>query len=141
MARRERTMVTITDDLTGEEQPEGAGRTVRYGWEGKSYEIDLSDDNAAKLEKLLAPYLEASRRVRAAHTATPAASRVGVDGRRRGGGQSMGKTREEMAEIRAWLREHGHEVADSGLIPRKLVDIWADAQRTPGRDELIRPTA
>jgi hypothetical protein len=140
--RNERTVVTITDDLTGEEQPEGTGRTVSYGFDGKTYEIDLSDDNVEAFTRLLQPYLEKSRRVRASHAVTPAGSRVGTDGRRRGGGRPMGKTREEMAEIRAWLRDNGHAVADSGLIPAKLVDIWADAQRTAkGRNELIRTTA
>ena len=41
------------DDLDGSE----ASGTVEFGLEGRSYEIDLSDDNA-KLREALAPFVE-----------------------------------------------------------------------------------
>jgi Lsr2 len=51
--------VIVTDDLDGSEHAE----TVSFGFEGVTYEIDLAKKNRAKLEKALAPYIEAGRRV------------------------------------------------------------------------------
>ncbi len=49
--------VILIDDL---DQTEGA-TTVHFGFKGASYEIDLSDKNLDKLEKLLTPYIKAAR--------------------------------------------------------------------------------
>lgn len=40
----------------------GAGDTIRFGVDGRSYEIDLSDENAAPMREILRPLGEASRR-------------------------------------------------------------------------------
>lgn len=56
-------MVTLVDDLDGTDIPRGLGETVRFSIDGRNYEIDLSDDNAAALRKALQPYTEAGRRI------------------------------------------------------------------------------
>lgn len=65
----QRTITTLVDDLDGTDLGRGAGETLRFGIDGRDYEIDLSDDNAAALRETLRPYTEASRRivVRAVH--------------------------------------------------------------------------
>ena len=52
------TTVRIVDDLDGTE----ASGTVEFALDGRSYEIDLSDKNAAKLRKALTPFLDVARK-------------------------------------------------------------------------------
>jgi hypothetical protein len=48
-----RTIVELTDDLHGGP----ATATVEFGLDGKYYEVDLNDANAARLRQKLEPYL------------------------------------------------------------------------------------
>src|ERR687890_2480042 len=50
--------VRFVDDLDGSE----ASGTVDFGLDGRRYEIDLSDDNAATLRDALAPFVGAARK-------------------------------------------------------------------------------
>jgi hypothetical protein len=54
--------VIVTDDLDGTEGAE----TVRFGMGGDMFEIDLSEDNHAKLKHALSPFIDHGRK------ATPA---------------------------------------------------------------------
>ena len=65
----QRTVVTLEDDLTGEE----ADETVSFAIDGKAYEIDLSESNATVLREALAPYVGVARR--SGRVAVPAARR------------------------------------------------------------------
>ncbi len=47
----------LVDDLDGSP----AVATVRFGYAGRDYEIELSEEHAAELEEFLAPYLEHAR--------------------------------------------------------------------------------
>jgi hypothetical protein len=60
-----RTVTTLVDDLDGTDIPRGQGETVRFGIDGRNYEIDLTDENAAALRQALRPYVDAGRRVNA----------------------------------------------------------------------------
>ena len=51
--------VIITDDLDGSQNAE----TVLFGLDGVTYEVDLGRKNRARLERALAPFIEAGRRV------------------------------------------------------------------------------
>lgn len=59
----QRTITTLVDDLDGTDLERGSGETIRFGVDGRAYEIDLSDDNAAALREALQPYTEAGRRI------------------------------------------------------------------------------
>lgn len=131
MAEKVTIIKTMVDDMDGTEfdPDKGEGRAVTFGWRGKEYRMDLTTKNADKLDGLLAPYAEHAMRVGTLTAAKASASRggsarTGGDGRRRGGGQGMGRSKEELDEIRTWARANGHTVADSGLIPRKVVEAW-----------------
>jgi hypothetical protein len=50
--------VKFVDDLDGSD----AAGTVSFGLDGRTYEIDLSDDNAAKLRDSLASFVAAARK-------------------------------------------------------------------------------
>jgi len=51
--------VIITDDLDGSQNAEA----VLFGLDGVTYEVDLGKRNRARLERALAPFIEAGRRV------------------------------------------------------------------------------
>lgn len=50
-----RVSVIITDDLDGS----GNAETVSFGFDGVTYEVDLGKKNRTRLEKALAPFIEA----------------------------------------------------------------------------------
>jgi hypothetical protein len=43
----------------------------------------------------------------------------------------MGRSKEELDEIRAWARANGHQVADSGIIPKKVLEAWEKRELIP----------
>lgn len=59
----QRTIIKLVDDPDGAELERGSGETIRFGVDGRTYEIDLSDDNAAALREALRPYTETGRRI------------------------------------------------------------------------------
>jgi hypothetical protein len=105
----QRTVVTLEDDLTGGE----AHETVSFALDGKAYEIDLSDKNAAALRELLARYVSAARR----------AGRVNVPAARRGGLRHVA-TEVDPAAVRAWAASNGHEVSPRGRISRAVQEAF-----------------
>ncbi|MFD4756397.1 histone-like nucleoid-structuring protein Lsr2 [Streptomyces sp. NPDC058426] len=48
-------------------------------------------------------------------------------------GQGSGRTREELAAVRAWARENGHQVADAGMVPKRVLQAYDAAHRAPVR--------
>ena len=54
----QKVVVSLVDDLDGG----SAEETVLFGLDGKIYEIDLSDANAAKLRDAVAEFVAAARR-------------------------------------------------------------------------------
>ncbi|GAA1989632.1 Lsr2 family protein [Catenulispora subtropica] len=104
-----RTTVVIHDDLDGSE---GAS-TVKFGLDGKSYEIDLSEGHEKELRKVLEKYVAAATQV----TAHNAAS----SGRRKYG---TGPARRDTKHIREWLRSQGVEISDRGRIPTDLMNRY-----------------
>lgn len=110
-----RVIEVFHDDLDG---TEGAS-TVKFGLDGKSYEIDLSGKNEKALRKVLAKYLDA---------ATPVANASAAQGRRKYG---TGPVRRDTKHIREWLRGQGVEISDRGRIPTDLMQRYEVAN--PGR--------
>ena len=51
------TVVYLSDDLDGSD----ADETVRFGLDGKAYEIDLNKKNAAAMRRALKQYIDAGR--------------------------------------------------------------------------------
>jgi hypothetical protein len=100
--------VVVTDDLDGSLDAE----TVTFGLDGVTYEIDLSVDNRAKLDRDFAPYIEAGRRM----------SRI----RSRGQGRQAGP-RVDRAAVRAWAKENGLQVSERGRISGELMSQYEAA--------------
>jgi hypothetical protein len=97
--------ITLEDDLDGGEATE----TVTFGLDGRSYEIDLNDKNAAKLRDALARYVAAARRAGGRSSAsTKRHTQVGPSAR----------------EIRDWARSNGQKVPDRGRIPADVREAF-----------------
>lgn len=93
----------MTDDLDGSDDAE----TISFGFGGVVYEIDLGQKNRAKLEKALAPFIEAGRR-------------VPRGGRRRAADRSSGASVDRGA-IRAWAKSVGIKVPERGRISADIM--------------------
>ena len=110
----QRIMTELVDDVDGKTIKGGKGGTVQLGLDGVSYELDLSDRNRAALDKALAPYLEAARR---------------VGGRRRGTNRTPAKTDPSQARaIREWAARNGHQVPARGRVPAAVVEAYNTAR-------------
>jgi hypothetical protein len=112
----QRTIVQLTDDLDGSEATE----SVSFGLDGTTYTIDLSDDNAAALRDLLAPYVANARR----DGGRGRRSNVThiTNGRR---GRSTGDV--DPKTVRAWAAENGIAISARGRIPADIVAQYQQA--------------
>ena len=99
----QRVSVIRTDDLDGSE----GAQTVAFGFEGASYEIDLSAKNRARLEKALAAFIAAGRK----------APRRG----RARGADRQGGVQPDRAAIRAWAKSAGLKVSERGRISAEII--------------------
>jgi hypothetical protein len=107
----QRHVVQLIDDLDGS-PIDGNGSTVKFGLNGKSYEIDLTEANATKLRDALAPFIKGGR-----STGTTRAPRA-RDGRNSSG---------DLAAIRSWANANGYTVGDRGRIPAAVRDAYDSA--------------
>src|SRR5690242_1784520 len=99
-----RTIVELTDDIDGKP----AAETIRFGLDGRDYEIDLSEKNAKELRKTLEPWVNSARRAggrRAAKVTT------GVD----------------TAAVRAWAASNGIELSPRGRLPKDVLEQYRAA--------------
>ena len=104
----------LVDDIDGTVLEPGEGETVLFAVDGKSYEIDLTEANAAALRDALAPYIAAGRR--AGGSATTSAPRQ----RRRGGQKDYGPVRE-------WAKANGYTVSERGRVPAAVLEAYEAA--------------
>jgi len=102
--------VLYIDDIDGSE----ADGTVKFGYSGTEYEIDLSKKNAEKLAGLLQPYIGAARK-------------VGASSRHGGRGPAPRGSRHEQSAVREWARSEGLKVSDRGRIPADILTRYEAA--------------
>ncbi len=107
MAKQE--TVTLVDDLDGTE----AAEQIEFTVDGRSYEIDLSAANGARLREILAPYMSAARRTGRSRSsaASAAPSRQAAD-------------REQNQAIREWAQRQGMKISERGRIPTIVLDAY-----------------
>lgn len=48
-------------------------------------------------------------------------------------GSGSGRTREELAAVRSWARENGHQVADLGMVPKRVQEAYDAAHQDSAR--------
>ena len=98
--------IIYTDDIDGS----SPASTVSFGLDGTAYEIDLSEDNAAKLRDALALYIgHATKQTGARKAAKKAAAGTSPK------------------VIRDWAREAGYNVPERGRIPAPVRDAYEAA--------------
>ena len=115
----QQTTVRFIDDLDGSD----ASGTVDFALEGRQYQIDLSEENAAKLRDALAPFIDVARKAggRSAGRRRSRAQRQPVDDK------PVWSSREQTAAIRQWARQHGHKVNDRGRISKSVMQAYQAA--------------
>lgn len=106
----QRVVTQFVSDLSGEELGTD-GQTVKFGYLGVDYEIDLSPAEADAFADALSAYLHAARR---------------VGGRRK---SSSRASRDDLASVRAWAKEHGYKVSSQGRIAREVLEAYDAAHK------------
>lgn len=110
MARK--VVVTVVDDYDG---TSAADEMVAFGLDGVSYEIDLSAENARSLRNFLEQW-------------TPYARKTGRAARsRNASGSRSSASREDVAAIRSWAKDNGHDISSRGRIPSEIVTAYRQA--------------
>lgn len=104
-------VAVVKDDLTGEVIEDGQAESIDFAVNGKTYTIDLGKDNAAEFHNALDKYIAV-------------ATKVGGSPR---GRKSAGRTKGDLAAIRAWATENGHSVATRGRISADVKDAYDKA--------------
>lgn len=107
----QKVQVILVDDVDGGD----AAETVTFGLDGVTYEIDLNDENAAKLRDALSPWVGHGRKV---------GGRTSAGTRRRSAASGT-----DTAAIRAWARENGHDVSERGRISADVLAAYEAARK------------
>lgn len=107
MAKQTVVTEVLVDDIDGSP----GDRTVRFGWDGTTYEIELSNKNVAAFEKALKPYLEAARRIRGGRA-------------RRAVGHA---DKRDLAAVREWAAQNGFAVSSRGRIASSVIEAYEAA--------------
>nr|WP_219419982.1 Lsr2 family protein [Pseudonocardia nigra] len=100
----------VVDDLDGSV----AAETVSFAFEGREYEIDLSQENAARLRDSLSVFVGAARHAGGGRRSV---------GARAARGSSV--DREQTHSVREWARDNGFEVSSRGRIPGAVLEAYA----------------
>jgi hypothetical protein len=106
-----KTIIQLEDDLDGGE----ADRSVAFWLNGDHYEIDLNNANADKLAGVLAPYINAARRI------------GGRAGSARRGRRAAAQPGANTQAIREWAKEQGLRVSDRGRVSEEIQTAYANA--------------
>jgi len=112
----QRVDVRLEDDLTGGP----ADETVKFGIDGRSYEIDLNARHAADFRRQLARFLEHASLVRTAHRRPPVRTLA---------------NRARSRQIRAWAEEQGFDVSERGRLPREVIQQYESEHRASQQPE------
>jgi nucleoid-associated protein Lsr2 len=108
----QKVIVALEEDLDGGPAEE----TVRFGFDGADYEIDLSNKNASAFRQQLRPFIEHARKAGWGHP------------RRRA---RTAASRQDSGDVRAWAKDQGIAVSARGRIPASVMEQYQTA--TKGR--------
>ena len=111
----------MIDDLTGEEAENIS--TVNFALDGMPYELDLTDENRAKLRDTLSPYANAGQKISRRRRGGPRPGQAA-----KSTGSAAGYNRETLKSIREWAKKNGHSVSNRGRLPAEVLQAWQTAQ-------------
>lgn len=114
----QKVIVETVDDLDGSVIADGSGGTVSFSFSGRSYEIDLSEENRGRLAEALEPFIAKAR---------PTGQRRPQAAPRSAGGSSSSGGANRLQDIREWARSNGHQVSDRGRISKAVQDAYGRA--------------
>jgi hypothetical protein len=119
-----KTEVKTFDDLEyPEHEVDADAGTIAFALDGKSYEIDLSKENAERLHDLLTPFIEAGRKVAASSRKSKARDPLPKDP-----ANAVSRTRRTRnQEIRAWAQDQQMKINDRGRISEEVVEAFYKA--------------
>ena len=103
-----RVQVVLQDDINGQEP----AQTVFFSLDGKDYEIDLTEQNAAELRASLAPWIANAR---------PASTGLIPQPR------STSRRSADTVDIRRWAKDNDIPVRERGRISSELRSRYAAA--------------
>jgi len=117
----------LVDDLDGTTSKTSNVSTVEFGLDGKTFEIELSDANAAKLRVALEPFLKAARK-----TGTQRGHlRSHTGGKSSSAARPVSADREQNQAIRAWAIKRGMKISDRGRIPAEVLEAYHREAQAP----------
>lgn len=109
----------LVDDL--DESVDTDVRTVTFGHEGATFEIDLGKEHREELEQALSKFLDKARAVRGKGTASRP-SRPAAPQTKQSGGPAV-----DTDAVREWARANGHTVSDKGRIANSVLEAYRAA--------------
>lgn len=115
-----RVHVELIDDLDG---VGSASETVSFSMDAVSYEIDLSEKNAAKIRAAMQPFIDAGRKVGRAPRSSNAVKTA---------------ARDDLDAIRAWAQTQGKQVASRGRIAHAIQDEYDAAMAKPATKTAVK---
>lgn len=102
----------IVSDLSGDEMEAGQGQTISFSYKGTDYSIDLTDKEAAGFDKAVAMYIEHATKTGGRRSSSTRAS------------SGSGRSKEQLAEVRAWAQANGHDVSPRGRIKADVLEAY-----------------
>lgn len=117
--------VVLIDDISGEViDKDLGGGTLRFSIENKSYSIDLGTKNTEAFYKAVQKFVDAADE----EVDAPRSARRNTSTSTRASSGS-GRSKEELANAREWLKANGHEVSDRGRIKAELLEAYDEAHK------------
>ena len=119
----QKVQVILVDDVDGGE----ASETVSFALDGVSYEIDVSESNAAALRDALAPWVGHARRTGGRSGGGGGARARSGGGSGGGSGRARGNSKHDLSDVRSWARENGFQVSDRGRVSSEVIAAYEKA--------------
>ena len=119
----QKVQVILVDDVDGGE----ASETVSFSLDGVSYEIDVSESNAAALRDALAPWVGHARRVGGRSGGSSGGGSRAKSGSANSSGRSRGNSKHDLSNVRSWARENGFQVSDRGRVSSEVIAAYEKA--------------
>ena len=117
----QRIEVHLVDDVDGTD----ASETITFGLDGRTYDIDLSDANAAKLRGALETWIAKARKTSRGSSKVAARSIAPAAPQR---ARASNAHQDHLAKVRAWAADNGYQVSARGRIPSRVVQAYEAAR-------------
>jgi hypothetical protein len=111
----QKTITMLVDDLDDTQIVNGNGQTVRFGLDGKDYELDLTNEHADELSAAFDRYVKAARNVGGRQSA------------RSRGTTTRSMTNVDPKAVREWAKANKVQLSPRGRIPQSVVDQFRAA--------------